>query len=134
MPLCLFDLFKINTWVSHLILYNQTLLGQNDLKLYSPSLLHNSCLFCQVRALLTEELLEKTRRVKEENLRQFQDAVRRRVSEQARICKQQQLQKSYKTVSEETHKKKSVLFQVTFTPVNLFSQYHFVDRHILCKA
>ncbi|KAF5899840.1 coiled-coil domain-containing protein 15, partial [Clarias magur] len=42
-----------------------------------------------VRALLTEELLEETRRVKEESLRQFQDAVRRRVSEQTRIRKQQ---------------------------------------------
>ncbi|KAB5522633.1 hypothetical protein PHYPO_G00161750 [Pangasianodon hypophthalmus] len=50
-----------------------------------------------VRALHTEELLEETRRVKEENLRQFQDAVRRRVSEQARIRKQQQLQMFYKT-------------------------------------
>ncbi|XP_060769338.1 coiled-coil domain-containing protein 15 isoform X3 [Neoarius graeffei] len=54
-----------------------------------------------VRALLTEELLEETRRLKEENLRQFQDAVRRRVSEQARMRKQQQLQKSYKTAERE---------------------------------
>ncbi|XP_053474586.1 coiled-coil domain-containing protein 15 isoform X4 [Ictalurus furcatus] len=54
-----------------------------------------------VRALLTEELLEETRRLKEESLRQFQEAVRRRVSEQARIHKQRQLQKSYKTVERE---------------------------------
>lgn len=64
--------------------------------------------FCQVRALLTEELLEETRRLKEESLRQFQEAVRRRVSEQARIHKQRQLQKSYKTVSQETDTKKNV--------------------------
>ncbi|XP_047665564.1 coiled-coil domain-containing protein 15 isoform X3 [Tachysurus fulvidraco] len=54
-----------------------------------------------VRASLTEELLEETRRTKEESLRQFQDAVRRRVSEQARIRKQQQLQKAYKIVERE---------------------------------
>ncbi|KAK3509119.1 hypothetical protein QTP70_020230 [Hemibagrus guttatus] len=60
-----------------------------------------------IRALLTEELLEETRRMKEESLRQFQDAVRRRVSEQARIRKQQQLQKSYKTVSNGTHTEKT---------------------------
>ncbi|TSP36121.1 Coiled-coil domain-containing protein 15 [Bagarius yarrelli] len=54
-----------------------------------------------IRALLTEELLEETRRVKEENLRQFQDAVRRRVSEQARLRKRQQLQTSYKTMERE---------------------------------
>ncbi|XP_060719578.1 coiled-coil domain-containing protein 15 isoform X1 [Tachysurus vachellii] len=54
-----------------------------------------------VRASLTEELLEETRRTKEESLRQFQDAVRRRVSEQARIRKQQHLQKAYKIVERE---------------------------------
>ncbi|KAI2664277.1 Coiled-coil domain-containing protein 15 [Labeo rohita] len=51
-----------------------------------------------VRALLTEELLEETRREKEEGLRRFQDAVRERVSQQARLRKQQQLLKSYETV------------------------------------
>ncbi|KAG7314534.1 hypothetical protein KOW79_021837 [Hemibagrus wyckioides] len=54
-----------------------------------------------IRALLTEELLEETRRAKEESLRRFQDAVRRRVSEQARIRKQQQLQKFYNTAERE---------------------------------
>ncbi|XP_062844983.1 coiled-coil domain-containing protein 15 [Trichomycterus rosablanca] len=54
-----------------------------------------------VRALITEELQEETRREKEESLRQFQDAVRRRVSQQARIRKQQQLQKSYETAEKE---------------------------------
>ncbi|KAI7812413.1 putative coiled-coil domain-containing protein 15 [Triplophysa rosa] len=52
----------------------------------------------EVRALLTEELLEETRREKEENLRRFQDAVRIRVSQQARLRKHQQLLKSYETV------------------------------------
>ncbi|XP_051751042.1 coiled-coil domain-containing protein 15 isoform X3 [Ctenopharyngodon idella] len=51
-----------------------------------------------VRALLTEELLEETRREKEESLRRFQDAVRKRVSQQALLRKQQQLLKSYETV------------------------------------
>ncbi|KAF7688843.1 coiled-coil domain-containing protein 15 isoform X1 [Silurus meridionalis] len=46
-----------------------------------------------VRAAVTEELLEETRRVKEENLRLFQDAVRRRVSEQVRIRKRRQIHK-----------------------------------------
>ncbi|KAL0192546.1 hypothetical protein M9458_010842, partial [Cirrhinus mrigala] len=50
-----------------------------------------------VRALLTEELLEETRREKEESLRRFQDTVRERVSQQARLRKQQQLLKSYET-------------------------------------
>ncbi|KAM9440851.1 uncharacterized protein ccdc15 [Clarias gariepinus] len=54
-----------------------------------------------VRALLTEELLEETRRAKEESLRQFQDAVRRRVSEQTRIRKQQQLERFSKTAESE---------------------------------
>lgn len=52
----------------------------------------------KVRALLTEELLEETRREKEESLRRFQDVVRERVSQQARLRKQQQLLKSYETV------------------------------------
>ncbi|XP_043094113.1 trichohyalin isoform X2 [Puntigrus tetrazona] len=51
-----------------------------------------------VRALLTEELLEETRREKEESLRRFRDAVRERVSQQARLAKQRQLLKSYQTV------------------------------------
>ncbi|XP_016310319.1 coiled-coil domain-containing protein 15 isoform X1 [Sinocyclocheilus anshuiensis] len=51
-----------------------------------------------VRALLTEEFLEETRREKEESLRRFQDSVRERVSQQARLRKQQQLLKSYETV------------------------------------
>ncbi|XP_016095035.1 coiled-coil domain-containing protein 15 isoform X2 [Sinocyclocheilus grahami] len=51
-----------------------------------------------VRALLTEEFLEETRREKEESLRRFQDAVRERVSQQACLRKQQQLLKSYETV------------------------------------
>ncbi|XP_056108877.1 coiled-coil domain-containing protein 15 [Rhinichthys klamathensis goyatoka] len=52
----------------------------------------------EVRALLTEELLEETRREKEESLRRFQDAVRKRVSQQVHLRKQQQLLKSYETV------------------------------------
>ncbi|XP_051964823.1 coiled-coil domain-containing protein 15 [Xyrauchen texanus] len=51
-----------------------------------------------IRAVLTEELLEETRREKEDSLRRFQDAVRKRVSQQARLRKQQQLLKSYETV------------------------------------
>uniref|UniRef100_A0A8C1ZP06 Coiled-coil domain containing 15 n=1 Tax=Cyprinus carpio TaxID=7962 RepID=A0A8C1ZP06_CYPCA len=52
-----------------------------------------------VRALLTEELQEETRREKEESLCRFQDSVCERVSQQARLRKQQQLLKSYETVS-----------------------------------
>ncbi|KAA0716469.1 Coiled-coil domain-containing protein 15 [Triplophysa tibetana] len=52
----------------------------------------------EVRALLTEELLEETRREKEESLRRFQDAVRIRVSQQARLRKHQELLKSYENV------------------------------------
>lgn len=52
----------------------------------------------QVRALLTEELIKETQREKEENLRRFQDSVRRRVSQHARLRKHQQLLKSYETV------------------------------------
>lgn len=52
----------------------------------------------EVRALLTEELLEETRREKEENLRRFQDAVHKRISQQARLRKHQQLLKSHETV------------------------------------
>lgn len=48
--------------------------------------------------MLTEELLEETRREKEENLRRFQDAVRRRITQQARLRRHQQLLKSYETV------------------------------------
>ncbi|XP_067296051.1 uncharacterized protein ccdc15 [Pseudorasbora parva] len=51
-----------------------------------------------VQALLTEELLEETRREKEESLRRFQDAVRKRVLQQALLRKQQQLLKSYEMV------------------------------------
>lgn len=52
----------------------------------------------EMRALLTEELLEEIRRDKEENLRRFQDAVRQRISQQAHLRKRQQLLKSYETV------------------------------------
>ncbi|XP_073717129.1 uncharacterized protein ccdc15 [Misgurnus anguillicaudatus] len=52
----------------------------------------------EMRALLTEELLEEIRQDKEENLRRFQDAVRKRISQQARLRKRQQLLKSYETV------------------------------------
>ncbi|KAK1787543.1 hypothetical protein P4O66_016046 [Electrophorus voltai] len=54
-----------------------------------------------VRAMLTEELHEDSRREKEASLRQFQDAVRRRVSHQARIRKQRQLQRSYEMAEKE---------------------------------
>uniref|UniRef100_A0A671P0E3 Coiled-coil domain containing 15 n=1 Tax=Sinocyclocheilus anshuiensis TaxID=1608454 RepID=A0A671P0E3_9TELE len=57
----------------------------------------------KVRALLTEEFLEETRREKEESLRRFQDSVRERVSQQARLRKQQQLLKSYETVRKHTN-------------------------------
>ncbi|XP_076867181.1 coiled-coil domain-containing protein 15 [Brachyhypopomus gauderio] len=55
-----------------------------------------------VRALLTEELQEGRRREKEERLRQFQDAVRRRVSHQARVRKQRQLHKTYQMAERES--------------------------------
>ncbi|XP_066517425.1 coiled-coil domain-containing protein 15 isoform X2 [Hoplias malabaricus] len=54
-----------------------------------------------VRARLTEEVHEEVRREKEESLQRFQDAVRRRVSQQARLRKQQQLQRSYEMAERE---------------------------------
>ncbi|KAI4900706.1 hypothetical protein NFI96_029138 [Prochilodus magdalenae] len=54
-----------------------------------------------VLARLTEEVHEEVRRVKEETLRRFQDAVRQRVSRQAQLRKQQQLQRLYETAERE---------------------------------
>ncbi|KAL7834493.1 hypothetical protein SRHO_G00287400 [Serrasalmus rhombeus] len=54
-----------------------------------------------VRARLTEEVHEEVCREKEESLRRFQDAVRKRVSRQAWLRKQQQLQRSYETAERE---------------------------------
>lgn len=87
-----------------------------------------------VRALLTEELLEETRREKEESLRRFQDAVRKRVSQQALLRKQQQLLKSYETVECE-----GKVFQQTskaahrLTPqTNLFPSWTHGER-VICS-
>uniref|UniRef100_W5KJ32 Coiled-coil domain containing 15 n=1 Tax=Astyanax mexicanus TaxID=7994 RepID=W5KJ32_ASTMX len=54
-----------------------------------------------VRARITEEIHEEERREKEESLQRFQEAVRRRVSQQARLRNQQQLQRSYETAERE---------------------------------
>ncbi|KAK2911550.1 hypothetical protein QQF64_027338 [Cirrhinus molitorella] len=85
-----------------------------------------------VQAVLTEELLEETRREKKESLRRFQDAVRKRVSQQARLRKQQQLLKSYETVECES----KVLQQTSrathcLTPqTNLFPSWTHAERAI----
>ncbi|XP_072549907.1 uncharacterized protein ccdc15 isoform X2 [Salminus brasiliensis] len=54
-----------------------------------------------VRARITEEIYEEERREKEESLQRFQEAVRRRVSRQTQLRKQQQLQRSYETAERE---------------------------------
>ncbi|XP_036435717.1 coiled-coil domain-containing protein 15 [Colossoma macropomum] len=54
-----------------------------------------------VLARLTEEVHEEVRREKEESLQRFQDAVRKRVSRQAQLHKQQQLQRSYEMAERE---------------------------------
>ncbi|XP_073697383.1 uncharacterized protein ccdc15 [Garra rufa] len=85
-----------------------------------------------VQAVLTEELLEETRREKEESLRRFQDTVRERVSQQARLRKQQQLLKSYETVECES----KVLQQTSkaahrlVPQTNLFPSWTHEDRAI----
>ncbi|XP_016373827.1 coiled-coil domain-containing protein 15-like [Sinocyclocheilus rhinocerous] len=75
-----------------------------------------------VRALLTEELLEETKREKEESLRRFQDAVRERVSQQARLRKQQQLLKSYEAVECDS--------KVSQQTINLFPSWTHGERAI----
>ncbi|XP_042579337.1 coiled-coil domain-containing protein 15-like [Cyprinus carpio] len=81
-----------------------------------------TCVALQVRALLTEELLEETRREKEESLRRFQDAVCERVSQQARLRKQQQLLKSYETVECDS--------KVSQQTINLFPSWTHGERAI----
>lgn len=79
--------------------------------------------------MLTEELHEETRRMKEQSLRQFQDAVRRRVSEQARIRKQQRLQALYKTVGEDRHTQK-VFCSVAGNNGTRYSLFRSISRQI----
>ncbi|XP_052413495.1 coiled-coil domain-containing protein 15 isoform X2 [Carassius gibelio] len=75
-----------------------------------------------VQALRTEELLEETRREKEESLRRFQHAVRERVLQQTRLRKQQQLLKSYETVECDS--------KVSQQTINLFPSWTHGERAI----
>uniref|UniRef100_A0A096LRJ3 Coiled-coil domain containing 15 n=1 Tax=Poecilia formosa TaxID=48698 RepID=A0A096LRJ3_POEFO len=69
-------------------------------------------------ALLTEELQAQKRREDEDNLKRFQDEVRRRVTHQAHVCKRRQQPHSHPLVKLHSHLKTEVIQNLVQTLQN----------------